>query len=141
MRYGPLILWILVIVGFSSEQASAEQTSRFIRPLLEFLFPSASPERLEFYHAGVRKAAHFTEYAILAFFAVRAFSASSVAFLKNGRFWLAVAVVVFVAAADEFHQSFEPSRTSSPWDVVLDCVGGTTMALVYWLFKRFRRPA
>ena len=36
---------------------------------------------------------------------------------------LALLVSLLVALADEFHQSFVPSRTASPWDVLLDGVG------------------
>ncbi len=72
------------------------------------------------------------------FLAVRAFSSSSRRILKNGRFWLAFALVILVAASDEFHQSFEPSRTSSVHDVLIDCTGGITMVLLYWLFTRSR---
>ena len=36
--YAPLFLWIGVIFYFSSGQGSMAETSRFIRPLLEFLF-------------------------------------------------------------------------------------------------------
>jgi hypothetical protein len=66
----------------------------------------------------------FTEYAILAFWAIRAFSGSSVGFLRDQRFWLAVLLVILVTSTDEYHQSFEPSRTSSIYDVLLDCTGG-----------------
>jgi len=34
-------------------------------------------------------------------------------------------IVLVVASLDEFHQSFEASRTSAVWDVVLDVIGGS----------------
>ena len=86
-------------------------TSRFIRPLLEFLFPAAPEVTLHIYHGYIRKAAHFTEYAILAFLAVRALTAY--ARLHKWRYSLALLLVVAVAAIDEFNQSFEISRTGS----------------------------
>lgn len=131
-RYGPLIIWIGVIFFFSSGAASAAQTSRFIRPLLVFLFPSAPEEALRQYHFFIRKCAHFTEYALLAFWSIRALSKFSY------RYLLAVAIVLLVASLDEFNQSFEPSRTSTIWDVGLDFAGGATMAIILKLLELWK---
>ena len=54
----------------------------------------------------------------------------------------AVVVLPFgavVAAVDEFHQSFEISRTASPWDAVIDVFGVLLGLTVVWLFRRRRR--
>ena len=132
-RYLPLVLWIALIFFFSSTVASANRTSLIIGPILHVLFPSAPEETIQRYHFFIRKCAHFTEYALLAFWAIWALARSSHESLKKYRFFLAVLLVLIVALADEFNQSFEPSRTSSIWDVGLDCVGGATMALVLWM--------
>jgi len=141
IAYAPLFLWMALVLGLSFGEASMSETSRIIRPLLKFLFPAAPEATIMAYHAFIRKSAHFTEYAILAFFAIRAFSATSIKFIKNNRFWLAVALVLLVAATDEFHQSFEASRTGSIYDVLLDCTGGVTMALLFWIFSRRSHPS
>ena len=60
LQYAPVVFWIAVIFFLSSDQGSMSQTSRFIRPLLEFLFPAAPEETLLIYHGYIRKAAHFT---------------------------------------------------------------------------------
>ena len=112
------------------------ETSRFIRPLLEFLFPLASEETLKIYHFYIRKAGHFTGYAILAFFAVRAFSRSLSAPLRNLKYLWPLAVVAGVALIDELNQSFQASRTGSVWDVLLDISGGAVMIAALWLFYR-----
>ena len=44
------------------------------------------------------------------------------------------------ASADEFHQTFLPNRTGTPWDVLLDCSGALTMQLLVYLFMRMFRP-
>jgi VanZ family protein len=136
IRYAPLLLWAGVILFLSSSQGSMAETSRFIGPLIKFFFPSAAPETFLIVHAAVRKTAHFVEYAVFAFFAARAFSNSSVDILKN--FWVLAtfAAVVLVAMIDESNQSFNTSRTGSVWDVLLDISGGTTMIVVYFMFKR-----
>lgn len=136
IAYAPLFLWMALVLGLSFGEASMSETSRIIRPILKFLFPTAPEATITAYHAFIRKSAHFTEYAILAFFAIRAFSATSIKFIKSNRLWLAAALVLLVAATDEFHQSFEASRTGSIYDVLLDCTGGVTMVILIWLFTR-----
>jgi len=100
IRYAPLVLWIGVILFLSSSQASMSNTSRFIRPLLEFLFPSASEETLILYHGYIRKLAHLTEYAGLAFWAFRAFSNSNLKNLRRFWFIFAFLLVILIALID-----------------------------------------
>lgn len=135
-RYAPLILWIGVIFYMSSDQGSMSQTSRFIRPLLEFLFPTAPEETLQLYHGYIRKAAHFTEYAVLAFLAVRAVAGSSSRVIVIRRHLVAIIVVAAVASLDELNQAFLVSRTGSAWDVLLDISGGIAMVAFLWLIGR-----
>lgn len=111
------------------------ETSRFIGPLLHFLFPSAAEETLVTIHGYIRKSAHFTEYAILAFLAVRALSRSSIDTVQKLRFILPLFLVSLVAAIDEFNQSHDPSRTGSVLDILLDVSGGLVLVLILWLAK------
>ncbi len=115
---------------------AAEETSRIIGPLLNFFFPGMTEETTGLIHAYVRKSAHFTEYAVLAFLVVRGLVRSSVNVMRDWRFLFAILTVATVASLDEFNQSFEPSRTSSLWDVLLDCSGGIAMLGFLWLIKR-----
>ena len=138
-RYAPLILWVGLILFLSTGQASMSNTSRFVRPLLEFLFPNSPEETLIVYHSYIRKLAHVTEYAMLAFWASRAFSSSTVEFLR--RFWslFAFGLIFIVASVDETNQSYNASRTGSIYDVLLDITGGTAMILVFYLFSEYRK--
>jgi VanZ family protein len=138
IRYAPLIFWIGVIFFLSSDQGSMSHTSFFVRPILKFLFSSASEETLQTLHGYIRKAAHFTEYAILAYFAARTFSKSSINRLRARRYLLPLIIVTVVALLDEFNQSFEASRTSSIWDVLLDIFGGSAMVTFLMLAGRPR---
>ncbi len=141
VRYAPFIIWIGVIFFLSSGNGSMEETSRFIAPLLKFLFPAASADLLLTYHFYIRKLAHFTEYAVLGFLAARSFAGSAFAVLRNYYFILALAVVIGIASADEFNQSFESSRTSSVWDVALDGFGGITAVIIYFAAQKMRRKS
>jgi VanZ family protein len=138
-RYAPLFLWIGVIFFFSSRQGAMSNTSLFVRPILLFFFPDATEETLLIYHGYVRKLAHFVEYAALAFFAFRAFSPSSNKFLRDYSYFVSFVLVFFIAALDEFNQSFSAARTGSFQDVLLDLFGGLTMLTVLY-FWNFRKP-
>jgi VanZ family protein len=138
--YAPLILWVGVIFFMSSPEASAEETSRIIGPLLHYFFPDISPQAEALIHFYVRKTAHFTEYGALAFLGLRACSLSSPGFLRGWRYVLPLLLVAVVASLDEFNQSFEPSRTSSVWDVLLDCSGAVAMLAFCSLIKRPKLP-
>lgn len=138
LRYAPLILWIGVIFYLSGSQGSMSKTSIFIRPILMFLFPNAPEETLTIYHGYIRKCAHFTVYAALAFFAFRAFSSSAKTFLKNFRFPVSLLLVFITALLDEFNQSFLTSRTSSFRDVLLDTFGGLMILTIVSLVGKWR---
>lgn len=122
--YAPLFLWIGVIFFLSSGNGSSAETSRIIGPLIAFFFPNADEGTVALVHAAVRKAAHVTEYAILAALASRAFLRSSAPFLRN--YWVLWAIIIVAATAllDEFNQSFNVLRTGTPMDSLLDICGG-----------------
>jgi VanZ family protein len=136
IRYAPLVLWIGVIFLLSSSQGSMAETSRFIRPLIEFFFPSASPDTFLLVHAFIRKTAHFVEYAVLAMFAAKALFSSSMPPLRNYWHAFSILLVLIVAAIDETNQSTNFSRTGSGWDVLLDLSGGITAMFTLWIAKK-----
>jgi len=103
---------------------SAEHTSRFLVPFLRWIDPQISLAALNAIQLGIRKLGHLTEYAILAMLLWRA--------LRGGIRWQNEDVDLVsrrrsrqrnLCASDEFHQSFVPSRTGSPNDVMIDICG------------------
>jgi len=120
---------IFVFIG-STDLMSAEHTSRFIGPFLRWVAPDISTATVESIQFLVRKCAHVAEYAILAALFYRAF--------RHGQdnSWraatLALVAATFYASLDEFHQSFVPSRTGTPWDVGIDSLGALAGLVIYW---------
>jgi VanZ family protein len=121
-----------IIFAGSTDLMSAEHTSRIIVPLLRWFVPTISPltlVRLEFF---LRKAAHVSEYAVLAVLLYRAF----VHTIFQSRRALSAGIVLLscaaYAASDEFHQSFVASRTASLRDVMIDLCGAMLAVLLYW---------
>jgi len=127
-------LWaVLIFVGYTSV-LSASHTSVLLRVFL-WIFPQASEATLATIHFLLRKAGHFTEYAILALLAARALRTSYRKLLRQRWFWLSFLLVVVYALGDEFHQSFVPSCTASIYDSMIDMFGGLT-ALAFLVIRK-----
>src|ERR1700736_2243056 len=88
-RYGPLVVWALLIFVGSGNVLSASHTSILLRAV-QWLFPNVRDESLAVLHLLVRKAGHLTEYAILATLAARAFRDSSHELPRRHWFWFSL---------------------------------------------------
>ncbi len=135
----PLLVWLVVIFLGSTDLMSAEHTSRFIVPFLRWLKPDISPESLASIHFIARKGAHLSEYAVLTLLLLRA--AVCVTNLKRSMLILCLSVwvaCVFVAATDEFHQTFVRSRGASVSDIMIDSAGaivGLLIGAFFWMSR------
>lgn len=68
----------------------------------------------------VRKAAHMSEYAVLALLIFQALTAFD---RKKNRGCMALGITAAYAATDEFHQLFVPGRAGRVTDVLIDSAG------------------
>jgi VanZ family protein len=139
-RYAPVVLWMIVTFLASNDSLSASNTSRFVCPVLLWLYPNISDASMATVHFYVRKTAHFTEYAILALLAARLFLTSSRDALRQGWFVSSFCLIVIYALLDEYHQTFVSTRIGSIYDSLIDIAGGTTalVMLMFWLTHRTR---
>ena len=148
-----------VIFGASSDKSSGEHSSRIIAPIIHFFLPNISDRALDHIVHFTRKAAHATEYAILALLLWRALHNSrhprpeppyqvgrdSVEPLRSPQPWswriafIAFAVAALYAMSDEYHQSFVPARTAQVIDVFIDAGGSALALLALWFFGRQRK--
>ena len=119
--WAPAIIWMVGLFMLSTSLFSASNTSKVIEPLLQWFFPTASIATITLLHALIRKAAHFTNYAILFWLLIRG--------PLRGRPYVALGCCVLYAMLDEGHQIFVPGRGASLYDVALDSSGA--------LFSRF----
>jgi VanZ family protein len=147
LRYWmPLLIWMILIFSASADTQSTQHTSRFLEPFLRWLNPNISTDSIDKVRWLVRKAAHLTEYALLAWLAWRAVRQPK---RHNLRPWswkpilIAFATVVLYATTDEVHQTFVPNRTGSWKDVCIDTMGGVLglAAICVWHLVRRRRPS
>ncbi|HWX37687.1 MAG TPA: VanZ family protein [Candidatus Sulfotelmatobacter sp.] len=132
----PVVAWACVISLLSTDAFSTAHTSRFLIPVLHWIFPRASAETLDLMHAVIRKAAHLTEYFILGILLNRALRGDP-GWNPKWAIW-AIVIAACYASLDEFHQSFVPSRTASPWDALLDTVGASAAQVVFWVWHSLR---
>ena len=123
MRWLLAILWTCVVLGASTDPFSAAHTGSIFQAILAKLGHPLPVREFEVVHVLIRKAAHLTEYGILAALWLNA--------LRGDARWswrlalTAIGIAALVATTDEIHQSFVPSRGSSPYDVMLDIAGAT----------------
>jgi VanZ family protein len=134
------ILWLIVIAIESTSYLSANSTSRILYPLLHFLF-GLNHARFEHWHIYIRKGGHVFGYGLLSFLLFRAWR-ETLPSSQNSKWtlrWSTIAVVgtAFVASLDEWHQSYIPSRTGTPWDVLLDTSAAIAAQVLVFLWTRW----
>jgi len=115
VQWIPVVIWGAVIFSLSTSAFTAANTAAIIDPILRWLIPAMSAGAVDVCHMLIRKAAHFTEYAILFWLLVRGPMAR--------RPYLALIICIAYAFSDEGHQAFVPGRTASLYDVALDSSG------------------
>lgn len=133
-------LWMVVIAIESTTYLSSEYTSRFLYPILHFLFGIDWAVFLVWHHY-IRKSGHFVGYFVLSLLLFRAWKytlqlPSLWALRWAGIAWLMSA---FVASLDEWHQSYLASRTGLFRDVILDSTGALVAQAAIFLFLRSKR--
>ena len=135
----PAALMTAVIAVESTQTFGAEYTSGPLRYIFQAIFGHVPDDRWAIIHHYARKTGHFVGYGLLALSWLRAWRETRPkhSFLNNAV--LAMVATAIIAIADEFHQSFLPNRTSSPWDVLLDCSGALALQMLLYAILRLRR--
>lgn len=142
----PMIFCMMLIFYFSSQEASvsSDMSGSFIEQILSSIPGSgfhemSSVERVDMIASAqffVRKAAHFSIYALLG---VLAMLPMYVVFQKWGKSaWAAWFTSLVYSATDEFHQTFVPGRSGELRDVLIDCAGAALGILVIYGIIRMR---
>jgi VanZ family protein len=137
----PVLLWMMLIFGFSTGAGSTKHTSRIIGPILRWLIPGIADTTVNRVQTVVRKGGHVSEYAALAWLLWRARRQP----VKNDpRPWrgseaaFAFVLALLFAASDEVHQAFVPGREARVGDVCFDATGAALGLLALHLWGRWR---
>jgi VanZ family protein len=137
----PPLLWMAVMFGLSTDTFAAEHTGEVLWHVLSGLAPHVTSEQYALLHVLTRKAAHLTEYAILACLLLRAFRAAAAGAWHWRWATLSLLLVAIYAGLDEYHQTYTQSRTGAVSDSLLDIAGGLLALTFLWLHWRVRRRA
>jgi VanZ family protein len=137
----PAFVWIGLISFESTGFFSSQNTGSMLYGLLTHLFGQINLYDFLIFHHYLRKTGHVVGYGMLGLLMLRGWRATlDYDHTRLGRTallsWLGT---VFVAAMDEWHQSFIPSRTGTWRDAALDSVAGMVFLLAAYSWIR-RRP-
>ena len=133
----PAAVWICLIAFESTDVFSSEHTGSLLYTLLTRLFGNIDLYKFLVFHHYLRKTGHVVGYGMLSLLLLRGWRVTlgriHTLLLRAALLsWLGTAIV---AALDEWHQSYIPSRTGTIWDVALDSVAGVAFLVVayFWL--------
>lgn len=118
-----LVGWMGLIFWMSAQPDSGDQSQSLLTLLLGPLAERMTLAQMDMVHHGFRKAAHFTEYAILGLLWVWNLGRAAIP--------LAWGLTTAYAISDEFHQIFVKNRGPSVFDVGIDSLGALTALLVF----------
>jgi VanZ family protein len=143
----PVVLAVAIICVESTATFSSQNTSDFLRPITERIFGAFTDPAWESFHHHLRKTGHFVGYGTVGFTFLRAWlhtlrrrGPSTLLSWRLEASILSIFSTAIIASADELHQTFLPSRTGTPVDVLLDTAGACTLCLIVWLIC-WSRPA
>ena len=137
-KWLPVVCWIGIIVLESTDMMSATHTGQWLYSFVTRVFGQVDRARFEIFHHILRKCGHFLGYGILAALFFRSLRATFTDGLGTLCCW-SIALTGGIAALDEWHQSFIPSRTGCVSDVILDTFGAATILLVLLTSLRIYR--
>lgn len=134
----PAIVWIGLIAFESTDFFSAEHTGSILFLISKRLFGNINLYKFVVFHHYLRKTGHVVGYGMLSLLLLRGwrstFGQTPALLLRAALLsWLGT---VSVAALDEWHQSYIPSRTGTWRDVALDTVAGVAFLVIAYLWLR-----
>ena len=147
MRIKKILIWLpaivmaMIIFGFSKQDG--EESSGLSYKAADIILTVCDKagiidcnennreSMIEAVQFPIRKAAHMTEYAILAFLLYKTFIHKQNPLIKSFIF------TALYACSDEFHQLFISGRAGQIRDVCIDSTGALIMLLIiYFILKR-----
>lgn len=152
LMWTAVILWSAVIflmsrqTGEESSQTSNSVTSKVVSVIFPDYDNLPEKEQNDIFSGVsffVRKAAHFTEYFVLAFFAFFAskstFAAENI--IKADTISLVISILYpfLYAATDEIHQTAVAGRAGRLTDVIIDTCGAVAATLLCFAVTRRRK--
>ena len=130
------LVWAGVIFYLSTDTFGSSFSAWLLANILRLLHLHVSSDTFHILHILMRKCAHLTEYAMFSLFLYHAVEGAQPHEWRLRRACLAVLAAALYSLTDEYHQSFEATRTSSILDCGIDTVGATLGMLVLYGHSR-----
>jgi VanZ family protein len=136
----PAVVWIGLIVLESTDSFSGQNTGSVLYTILTHIFGPIDINKFDIFHHYLRKTGHFVGYGMLGLLLLRGWWATlgRVQDLLLRAVLLSWLGTTLVAAMDEWHQTFIPSRTGTIRDVGLDTAASIAFLVVAYLWLRRR---
>ena len=128
----------MIILAESTNFGSAENTSRFLYPLLHFLF-GVNAAQFPVWHSVIRKTGHFIGYFTLSCSVIPLLASHiPLSRRKLDIKWAGIAffMTAVVASLDEWHQTYLPRRTGTLHDVLLDSTAALMAQIMLFVILR-----
>ncbi|MGB7413336.1 MAG: VanZ family protein [Thermosynechococcaceae cyanobacterium] len=128
------LVWMAIMFQFSTQLWNSTHTKAILEWVLSLPVLPEMTGSVDLLNFGIRKAAHLTEYMVLAtvgYGAMIGFGQTGARALQ-----LALGGAISFAISDEWHQRFVASRTSTPQDVLIDISGACLAIVVIALWQR-----
>lgn len=136
-------LWMLVIFWFSHQPANSSQAMsnsilEMVDRILHTNIVTQGGWLFNTLNFLVRKAAHMSEYALLAILFILYLRECE----YQHMFLIGIIAVALYAASDEFHQLFVMGRSGQIKDVLIDTCGGmigiVLLQCILWIKQRYK---
>ncbi len=143
------VLWMAFIFFMSAAQKTeSDEMSSSVEYVLCSIFipefdqmpPERQQEIIERLSCPIRKAAHMTEYAILAILLFADIRLITTLDPRNTAL-LSLILSAIYAASDEYHQLFVPGRSGKITDILIDSAGAATALLLILFLTRLKKQS
>ncbi len=123
-----LIIWMSFIFYNSSLSATnSMKNTFFLTDWLSNIFKQATFLKSELFVTVIRKIAHFVEYFVLGFLAVKSYDS----YYKKNAILISLLFCISYAFTDEIHQLFVSGRAFMLLDIFIDSLGALSAILLF----------
>ncbi|MBO5550706.1 MAG: VanZ family protein [Lachnospiraceae bacterium] len=139
LRFIPAVLWMGMIYWFSAQPAdiSTEESFTLASQIVEFYAGFSGmeePVQLQMsltIEPFLRKAAHMSEYALLAVLLYSALKGLHISYRRAAL--ISLLICILYSCTDEWHQTFVFGRSGSIRDVIIDTLGAAVALSVIFV--------
>ena len=136
------VAWAVLVFYLSTERFSPDFSRGLVAQSLTLFHLSVSPRTLHILDTLLRKAAHVTEYGMLAFLVYGSFGEQQPFRWSLRQALWCIGIVGLYSLTDEIHQRFVPGRHSSLADCGIDVAGAAiAVGMIFGARRLFRRAS